>query len=208
MDSGMSAGDILALSRNTDGSFLEGNGIIILILFFLLFGFAGGGFGGGFNRATESALTQSELQSGLFNQTANADRLAIMQQNFDTSKEVLENRYQSALQAQQIQSQMAQCCCETNRNIDAVRAENYKNTCEITNAVHAEGERTRALINENVMQELRDNLQAAQLQLGNISQTNTLISVLRPFPQPAYITCSPYQASNVCGGCGNGCGNF
>lgn len=208
MDSGMSAGDILALSKNADGSFLEGNGIIILILFFLIFGFAGGGLGGGFNRATETALTQSELQAGLYNQSANADRLAIMQQNFDTSKEVLENRYQSALQSQQIQSQMAQCCCETNRNIDAVRSENYKNTCEITNAVHAEGERTRALITENVMQELRDNLQAAQLQLGNLSQTNTLISTLRPFPQPAYITCSPYQASTVYGGCGNGCGNF
>lgn len=208
MDSGMSAGDILALSKNADGSFLEGNGIIILILFFLIFGFAGGGFGGGYNRATETALTQSELQNGLYNQSANADRLAIMQQNFDTSKEVLETRYQSALQSQQIQAQMAQCCCDTNRNIDAVRAENYKNTCEITNAVHAEGERTRALINENVMQELRDNLQAAQLQLGNLSQTNTLISTLRPFPQPAYITCSPYQASNIYGGCGNGCGNF
>ena len=207
MDSGMSAGDILALSKNADGSFLEGNGIIILILFFLIFGFAGGGFGGGFNRATETALTQSELQAGLYNQSANSDRLAIMQQNFDTSKEVLENRYQSALQSQQIQSQMAQCCCDTNRNIDAVRSENYKNTCEITNAVHAEGERTRALITENVMQELRDNLQAAQLQLGNLSQTNTLISTLRPFPQPAYITCSPYQASNVYGGCSNGCGN-
>ena len=39
-----------------------------------------------------------------------------------------------------------QCCCETNRNIDAVRAENYKNTCEITTAIHAEAEATRALM--------------------------------------------------------------
>ena len=36
----------------------------------------------------------------------------------------------------------------------------------------------------------------------------TLISALRPFPQPAYITCSPYTAQNGFGcGCGysNGC---
>lgn len=102
------------------------------------------------------------------------------------------------------------CCCETNRNIDAVRAENYKNTCEITNAIHAEGEATRALMTQNTIQELRDELQAAQLQLGNLSQTANIIGTLRPYPQPAYITCSPYQASNVYG-CGfnafNGCGN-
>lgn len=99
---------------------------------------------------------------------------------------------------------------ETNRNIDAVRAENYKNTCEITNAIHAEGEATRALMTQNTIQELRDELQAAQLQLGNLSQTANIIGTLRPYPQPAYITCSPYQASNVYG-CGfnafNGCGN-
>lgn len=98
-----------------------------------------------------------------------------------------------------------QCCCETNRNIDAVRAENYKNTCEITTAIHAEAEATRALMTANVMQELRDQLQAAQLQLGNLSQTQNIINAVRPFPQPAYITCSPYTSANGFG-CNNGCG--
>lgn len=98
-----------------------------------------------------------------------------------------------------------QCCCETNRNIDAVRAENYKNTCEITTAIHAEAEATRALMTANVMQELRDQLQAAQLQLDNLSQTQNIINAVRPFPQPAYITCSPYTSVNGFG-CGNGCG--
>ena len=53
-----------------------------------------------------------------------------------------------------------QCCCETNRNIDNVRFENSKNTCDITNAIHAEGEATRALINANMVQDLRDRLEA------------------------------------------------
>lgn len=48
------------------------------------------------------------------------------------------------------------------------------------------------MINANVMQELRDQLQAAQLQLGNLAQTQNLVSQLRPVPIPAYITCSPY----------------
>lgn len=65
------------------------------------------------------------------------------------------------------------------------------------------------MITANVVQELRDQLQAAQLQLGNLSQTQTIINTVRPFPQPAYITCSPYTAMNGYGygyGCGNACG--
>lgn len=85
------------------------------------------------------------------------------------------------------------------------RAENYKNTCEITTAIHAEAEATRALMTANVMQELRDQLQAAQLQLGDLSQTQNIINAVRPFPQPAYITCSPYTSANGFG-CNNGCG--
>lgn len=105
-----------------------------------------------------------------------------------------------------------QCCCETNRNIDAVRAENYKNTCEITNAIHAEGEATRALINHNTMQDLRDkladrdrDLMTANFQLSQQAQSANLVHALRPFPQPAYITCSPYQAASTVYGCNNGC---
>ena len=97
-----------------------------------------------------------------------------------------------------------------NRNIDAVRYEGSKNTCEITNAIHAEGEATRALINANLMQELRDKLEARDrdilvrdFQLSQLAQTSSLIGELRPCAKPAYITCSPYTtASFGCGSCG------
>lgn len=108
---------------------------------------------------------------------------------------------------------------ETNRNIDSVRYDASKNTCDITSAIHAEGEATRALINANTMQELRDRLEARDrdvlardFQLSQLSQNATLISELRPCAKPAYITCgSPYTAVDVgaltnrtyqCGCCG------
>lgn len=138
-------------------------------------------------------------------------------QGFGTNgREILESRYQlgSAIAENRFAAQS--CCCETNRNIDSVRAENYKNTCEITNAIHKEGELTRALINSNTMQDLRDkladrdrDLQTANFQLSQQAQSANLIGVLRPFPQPAYLTASPYQ-SNIAGygygQCGNNCG--
>lgn len=63
------------------------------------------------------------------------------------------------------------------------------------------------------MQDLRDrladrdrDLQAANFQLSQLSQTSNIIGTLRPFPIPAYVTCSPYQANNCYGnGACNGC---
>ena len=101
---------------------------------------------------------------------------------------------------------MKDCCCGINRNIDAVRYENAQNTCTITNAIHAEGEATRALINANAMQELRDKLEARDrdvmvrdFQLSQLAQTASLVGELRPIAKPAYITCSPYTTNFGCG---------
>ena len=97
-----------------------------------------------------------------------------------------------------------QCCCETNRNIDNVRFEGSKNTTEITNAIHAEGEATRALINANTMQELRDRLEARDrdilardFQLSQLAQNQYLVNTIKPCPIPAYLTCSPYASVPV-----------
>ena len=94
-----------------------------------------------------------------------------------------------------------QCCCETNRNIDNVRFEGSKNTTEITSAIHAEGEATRALINANTMQELRDRLEARDrdilardFQLSQLAQNQYLVNTIKPCPIPAYLTCSPYAS--------------
>ena len=201
--SGLSAGDVLALAKDGDG-FLEGNGIIILILFFLIFGFGDNGFGN--NRG--AAATQQDVANGFsFNNLDNGIR-GLEHGLCDVGYANLQQTNQLSAQLAKVGFQNQQCCCETNRNIDAVRFENAKNTCDITTAIHNEGEQTRALITANVMQELRDQNTAYQLQLSNQAQTANLISQLRPFPTPAYITCSPYQSANV--GCGvsgfNTCG--
>lgn len=199
----------------------------IIVLFALM-----GGWGNGFGRSYGNGpgLTQVEMQQGFDTQSVlrkldgiqnglcdgfYAQNTTVLQgfngvgrdlcQGFaSVNASIAENRYAAQ-----------QCCCETNRNIDAVRAENYKNTCEITNAIHAEGEATRALINHDVMQDLRDkladrdrDLMTANFQLSQQAQSANIIGTLRPFPQPAYITCSPYQAASTVYGCGcaNSCG--
>lgn len=188
-----------------------------LILLALIFGNGwGGGFGGGNGAFGTAALAQGfadnrvlakldgitqGLCDGFYAQNTN------MLTGFSSiGSQIAENRFAAQ-----------QCCCETNRNIDAVRFDNQKCCCEITNAIHREGEETRALINANTMQNLRDkladkdrDLQTANFQLSQQAQNATLINTLRPFPTPSYITCSPYESARGnhgaygCGGCGFG----
>lgn len=224
--SGLSVADALALQdRNNDGMF-GGNGLWVFFLFFLL-AWGGNGFGGWVGNAAQGALTRAELYDGLnYNQIENGIRNiqnglcdgfyaqnTTMLQGFNGIQRDLCTGF-SAVNAGIAENRFAaqQCCCETNRNIDAVRYENAKNTCEITSAIHAEGEATRALINANTMQDLRDRLEAknqelmtANFQLSQQAQSANLINELRPCARPAYITCSPYQAASY--PYGNGCYN-
>ena len=71
----------------------------------------------------------------------------IMQTGYQLGSEIAQNRFAAQ-----------QCCCETNRNIDAVRYENARNTCDIVNAVKEDGEKTRAVLIANQIQDLRDKL--------------------------------------------------
>ena len=89
--------------------------------------------------------------------------------------------------------------CATNRNIDGVKY-------DLSNAIHAEGEATRALINANTIQMLRDKLEdrdrellTANFQLSQQAQNAYLINEIRPCARPAYITCSPYTTASFCG---------
>lgn len=202
-----------ATDRDNDGFDGQGGWFWIVVLFLFMFGFGGNGWG---NR-NDGALTRADLcQDFNFNDLQNGVRglQSGLCDGFYAQNTTMLNGFNS-LGSQLAENRYAaqNCCCETNRNIDAVRSENYKNTCEVVNAIRADGEATRALINSNTMQNLRDRLtakdqelQTANFQLSQQAQNATLIGALRPFPQPAYITCSPYTAQNGFGcGYSNGC---
>lgn len=59
------------------------------------------------------------------------------------------------------------------------------------------------------LQSLRTELQSAQFQLSQLSQTSNIVNQLMPVAKPAYITCSPYAAAfgmpTGCG-CQSSCG--
>lgn len=212
MNEGLTAGDILALTKNNDDGNWMNNPFIYLVWLALLGN--GGMFGNRGDAAVQGAITRSDLFEGFNNQDVNGQLRGITNgicDGFYAINSGLKDGFYG-IQGALAENRFAQqnCCCETNRNIDGVRFENAQNTCAITNAIHAEGEATRALINANTMQDLRDKLEARDrdilardFQLSQLSQTASLVNELRPCAKPAYITCSPYTtASFGCGSCG------
>lgn len=206
--SGLSVADALALQdRGNDGMFGGANGTWIWVFFlFFLLAWGGGGFGFGNGAATQGALTRSDMcQEFNFN---NLQRSVLGIQNgicdgFYAQNTTMLNGFNAVgnqLQENRFASQ--QCCCETNRNIDSLKYENAKNTCDIISAIKADGDATRAAMTQNTIQELRDKLQDVKFENSQFMQNQYLVNQLQPVARPAYITCSPYVAN----GCGNSCG--
>ena len=211
MENGLSVADALALDKS-DGEF-GGNGAWMMMFLFFLLAWGGNGFGGWGNGAAQGALTRGELcQDMNFQSLENAVRgvQSGLCDGFYAMNTGMLNGFSGVNNAiQQAQFAAQQCCGETNRNIDAVRYENAKNTCDIVNAIKADGDATRALMTQNAMQSLRDQLQTANFQLSQQAQNATLINAIRPTPVPAYVTCSPYESNMYASGCYrnvNGCG--
>lgn len=235
MTDGLSAADVMALTNrnncdaatvaaltDNDRDNMWNNPFVYLVWIWAFSAFGGNGFGFGNRDAAGNALTQAELQRGFDTNTivnkldglsnGLCDGFYAMNttalQGFNGVEGALcqgFNNVNSNINQARFDNQ--QCCCETNRNIDGVKYEMSKGFCDVINAQNQNTQRILDKMCETEIQTLRDNLQTANFQLSQQAQNASLISQLRPFPTPAYITCSPYttNVSNVGYGCNCNC---
>ena len=158
-----SLSDIKAALGGEDGLFGGGGGLLILVILFLFF-FMGGR---GPAAADGGALTRAEMQAGFDTQEITRKLDGLTQglcDGFYAQNTTMMGGFASVTAAvKEAQFASKDCCCETNRNIDGVRYDAQKNTCEIISAIHAEGEATRNLIQQNEMQQMRDRMQRMEL---------------------------------------------
>lgn len=207
---GLSAGDIMALTKDRDGNAFDWSWIIGLLVIGGLFGGFGGGFGWG-NRgavANDTLLGEEFIKRDIFNTNQNVSNSAcqtqrdvlenrynlgsqIQENRFNcsqnacaTQKEVLQNRYDNALQTQTLSSQLADCCCR------------------LENTIHLENETTRNQMQQDKIDQLREQVNTSNLALFG----QTLVNQILPRSVPAYPSCSPYVPANY-GYNGCGCGN-
>lgn len=222
-ENGLSIADAMALSRGNENDMFGGTWTWVFFLFFLLAWGGGGLFGGNNNASREGELTRAELYNGLGQQDVFRNQAEIASELSAFERDATNNwgnmRYDNLQNMNALQTAMTNgfynignqlsenrfaqqsCCCETNRNIDAVRYENAKNTCDIINANTANTQRIIDMISQNQMQMLRDELSTTRAALSNNIQTQNILGALQPTPRPAYVTASPYAATNYCG-CG------
>ena len=103
-------------------------------------------------------------------------------------------------------NQLASCCCDLERGQDGIKCALEKATGDILIANERNTSQILNYLTQTEMDKLRTELQSAQFQLSQLSQTSNIINQLMPVAKPAYITCSPYAAAFGYGFQNNGCG--
>lgn len=186
-----SLSDIAAVSDKADGLFGGNSGgiLALIIVFILLFGNRGYGFGG-----DGQCATQGDIQRG-FDTNTIINKLDGISNGICSSTFELNNAINGGFNSinnaiMQLGFNVQNCCCETQRNND-------RNTQLILDRLC-----------QSEITQLRDQLQASQMLNANNLLANQIINTVRPVPQPAWLTCSPYQnALANLSNCGYGCSN-
>ena len=137
-----------------------------------------------------------------------------VQQGFcGVDKTILQSDFHNQSGFNALGNQLASCCCDLSRGQEGIKYALAKSTNDIMVSNDRNTDRIINYLTQTEMDKLRTELQSAQFQLSQLSQTSNIVNQLMPVAKPAYITCSPYAAAfgygfnynQGCGGCGCGC---
>lgn len=190
-----SLSDLATATRGNDNDGFSGNGAIWLVLLFLFWGFNGNGWNrqGEFGQYATAASQQEILFGQQFGQLN--DRLTnigngICNLGYEMQRNV-------TAEGRNLSEQLASCCCENRLATANLGAQIDRQTCDITTAIHAEGEATRALIQTNEIQALRD-------KVNSLEMDSRFCGVVKYPMSYAYSAgASPFCGCNTGCGCGN-----
>lgn len=198
MENSMGPADFAAMTNSKNGDGLWSNPFVYLIWMYAFQMFGNNGYG-------NANLTRSDMFEGFNTNQLLNDNRAFAQELNNSRADAQMNTASviSAINQNGFNSQ--QCCCETQRSIDSLRFANEQQACNIMQNANANTQRIIDTITHNEMQALRDQLQSANIQLSQLSQTEKLIDKIRPVASPAYLVSSPYQSLNGCNNYSYGC---
>lgn len=203
-----SLSDLRAVMGENNGTF-GGGGLLLVVILFLFFVMFRGGWGGnqGDYGQHATAATQQEILYGQHFGQIN-DRLTnlgngICGLGYDMQGSIGQLGKEIALgqsgltqtvmgTGNDLSRQLGDCCCENRLAVANLGAQMDRQTCDITTAIKAEGAATRALLQENTIQALRD-------QINDLRMDNRMAGVVR-YPNGLAYNAGP---SPFCGCCGN-----
>lgn len=192
-----------------DGFGYGGGWMWIIVLFALM----GGGFGGWNNRDTNVARIQDVYASN-DNQTLNANVRDLNNSMFRLGNGIsdatfaLNNTVVNGFN--NIGRDIANGTYVLDKAVTDTRFAGQQNANMIAQAIANDGEKTRALIVQNKIEELQGRLaekdrllQTRDFEISQYGQTRDIIGNVRPFPIPAYPVGNPYGT-----GCNCSCGCY
>jgi hypothetical protein len=236
------------LDGNNGNNWNDGSWLWFLIVVFAIFGGWGNGFGG---FGGTNGGVGSEIQRGFDNQAVvskldgisnglcdgfyamnnsmltgfNGINTNIMQTGYGIQQAVNADTVANMQNTNALQSQLANCCCETREAIQGVNYNMATNTCALQNTMNnntrdiidSQQAGTRAILdfltndkiatlqaeNNDLRRAASQDRQNALLTSTMAAQTNQIINAVNPAPIPAYTVPNP-NAYYGCG-CNTGC---
>ena len=174
-NSGLTAADVLSLTKDNDG--FGGVGLIILLFIFLM-AISGGNWGFG-NNSTQLQL--SDLQGSLYNQSTDAAIRGLAQGQCNIVDSALNNKYDNAILIKDLSNQMS-------NSVAAIGNQIANQTATITNLFNQATIDHLREVNSNLHDSLSNQIQTAQITENILSN----LATTAPKP-PCYYGC---------GGCG------
>lgn len=231
---------------NNNGWGNDGWGWIWIILIFAIFGYGGFGFGGnGMNGGIGSDIQRGFDTSNIVGKLDgisnglcdgfyavnnsmltgfNGINTNIMQTGYGIQQAINADTIANMQNTNALQSQLANCCCETREAIQGVRYDMAQDTCALQNTmntntrdiIESQNAGTRAILdylcnekisslqaeNNDLRRAASQDRQSALLTTQMAAQTQQIINAVNPAPIPAYSVPNP----NVYYGCNSGCG--
>lgn len=165
--SGLSASDVLAMTRDNDGFGFGGVGGFILLFIFLI-AISGNGFGFGSNG---TAFGLADIQNSLYNQSQDNNARSLAQGQCNIVDTILNANYNNLLASKDISNQIS------------------NQTLAITNTMAQNTNAILSQMNTNVINDLRDKLDTTRAELSNSRQTaqiteNILSNLATTAPKP------------------------
>lgn len=249
---GVSLADIAAVTgnnRNNDGMWGDGAWWIVILL---IFGWGNNGWGGFGGNGNGAGYTDSAIQRGFDNQAViskldgisnglcdgfyamnnsmltgfNGINTNIMQTGYGIQQAVNADTVANMQNTNALQSQLANCCCETREAIQGVNYNMATNTCALQNTMNSntrdiidsQQAGTRAILDYLCTKEnadLRDKVQKLELSASQdrqnallttamTAQTQQIVNSVNPTAIPAYVVPNPNVYAYGCG-CNTGC---
>lgn len=188
---GLSASDVALLNRDGMG---WGDNSFMWIFALLLLGSGNFGFGGNGRAVTESDLCNANSFSELKGSVMNvSDQIANMNVGF--TKGLCDMGYTTLAQFNQLEKQLSDCCCTTQRAIDSVKFDMANYSAATNQAISAGIQSVKDMFRDYQEQNMRDE------NMKNYIQSQ-FCGVVRYPTQTTYATnCNPFFGGYNCGNC-------